>query len=136
MRLEVPSFRKNSSVAANVHRFLKELFVSIVHSIVTYYTSLKGDSLACIMSATSSSLPSAAGQRLLHLTVDEIAVNSPGRIWAAIPRSTTLSDGYRDISFAALANAINRLSWFLESRIGRSKSFETVAYLGPCMNNT
>ena len=88
------------------------------------------------MSATSSSSPSAAGHRLLHVTIDQIAVESPGRIWAAIPRSTTLLDGYRDISFAALASAINRLSWFLESKMGHSKSFEAVAYIGPCMSDT
>ena len=82
------------------------------------------------MKATSSTSSDAIGHRLLHVTIDEIAVNSPDRIWAAIPKSTTLSDGYRDISFAAFANAINRLAWFLESKLGRSKSFEAVAYIG------
>jgi hypothetical protein len=71
------------------------------------------------------------GQRLLHVTIDRIAAETPDRAWASIPRSNNLSDGYRDVSFAEFANAINRLSWFLESHLGPDRpKFKTLAYMG------
>ncbi len=83
-----------------------------------------------ILTAMSSEASLAVGQRLLHVTIDEIAAKTPERSWGSIPRSANLSDGYRDISYATLANAINRLSWFLESEISQSTAFEAVAYIG------
>lgn len=41
-----------------------------------------------------------------------------------------LSKGFENISFARFANAINKLAWFIEEAIGKSTSFETIAYLG------
>ena len=79
------------------------------------------------MSREASSM---AGRRLLHVTIDEIVAKTPERIWGSIPRSTTISDGYRDVSYATFANAINRLSWFFESALGKSITFEAVAYIG------
>jgi hypothetical protein len=79
----------------------------------------------------ATSPPSDIGKRLLHVTIDKIAAETPDRIWASIPRSNNLSDGYRDVSFATFANAINRLSWFLKSNLGPGlKIFTTVAYIG------
>ena len=71
------------------------------------------------------------GHRLLHVTIDEIAEETPDRTWASIPKSNNLSEGYRDVSFAMFANAINRLSWFLKSNLGPGLTrFRTVAYIG------
>jgi hypothetical protein len=71
------------------------------------------------------------GQRLLHVTIDQIAAETPDRAWASIPKSNNLSDGYRDVSFAEFANAINRLSWFLESHLGPDRpKFKTLVYMG------
>ena len=78
----------------------------------------------------SSEASSAASRRLLHMTIDEIAAKTPERVWGSIPRSANLSDGYRDISYVTFANAINRLAWFLQSKLGKSSMFETVAYIG------
>jgi hypothetical protein len=79
----------------------------------------------------TTSSPPDVGQRLLHVTIDNIAAETPDRIWASIPKSINLSDGYRDVSFATFANAINRLSWFLKSNLGPDLgSFRTVAYIG------
>src|ERR1700733_1495751 len=73
----------------------------------------------------------AVGQRLLHVTIDQIAAEAPDRAWASIPKSNNISDGYRDVSFAEFANAINRLSWFLESHLGPDRpKFKTLAYMG------
>ncbi|KAK5630099.1 hypothetical protein RRF57_005814 [Xylaria bambusicola] len=76
------------------------------------------------------SSPDDAG-RLLPVEIDEIARNDPRRPWASIPiDDNELSRGYEDISYEALANAINKLAWIIDSAVGQSTSFETMAYLG------
>lgn len=71
------------------------------------------------------------GKRLLPVIIDQLAHEDPDRPWASIPRDDyDLSQGYADISYAAFANAINKLAWMVEKSIGRSDSFETIAYLG------
>lgn len=83
-----------------------------------------------ILAAMTCETSSMVGRRLLHVTIDNIAIKTPERIWGSIPMSATLSDGYRDVSYGTFANAINRLSWFLETELGKSTSFEAVAYIG------
>lgn len=79
----------------------------------------------------TASSASDVGQRLLHVTIDKIAAETPDRIWASIPKSNNLSDGYQDVSFASFAAAINRLSWCLKSNLGPDLGgFRTVAYIG------
>ena len=81
------------------------------------------------MNGHKASLP---GRRLLHTTIDDYASDVPDRVWASIPQSGNLCDGYRDISYATFANAINRLSWWLESSIGPAKpGIPTICYIGP-----
>ena len=70
------------------------------------------------------------GRRLLPITIDQIAEHNPDRAWASIPVSSSLSDGYSDVSFRSFANAINRAAWFLEATFGRSSNSETIAYIG------
>ena len=79
------------------------------------------------MATNSDSIP---GRRLFPVMIDNIAESDPDKAWASIPVSSTLSDGYRDVSFKSFANAINRAAWFLESSFGRSANFTTVAYIG------
>lgn len=75
--------------------------------------------------------PGKCGRRLLPVIIDQLAQEDPNRPWASIPRDDyDLSQGYADISYAAFANAINKLAWMVEKSIGRSESFETIAYLG------
>ncbi|CAJ2500899.1 Uu.00g037520.m01.CDS01 [Anthostomella pinea] len=72
------------------------------------------------------------GQRLLPVVIDELARDEPQRPWASLPLDDNdLTQGYEDISYAAFANAINKLSWLVEATIGRSTSFATIAYMGP-----
>ncbi|KAF2971557.1 hypothetical protein GQX73_g1964 [Xylaria multiplex] len=69
--------------------------------------------------------------QLLPVVIDEIARSDPHRPWASIPiNDDDLSLGYEDITYAALANAINRLAWIIDSAVGKSTTFETMAYLG------
>ena len=70
------------------------------------------------------------GKRLTPPTIDEIARGDPERICFSIPRTSDLSDGFRDITFKRFSNAINRTAWFIESAIRRSSIFETILYMG------
>ncbi|EXJ71523.1 uncharacterized protein A1O5_05331 [Cladophialophora psammophila CBS 110553] len=70
------------------------------------------------------------GRRLFPVAIDEIAENDPARTWASIPLSSTLSHGYRDISFRAFANAINRAACFIKTTFGPAAHFPTLAYVG------
>lgn len=65
--------------------------------------------------------------------LDEIAKSDPDRAFISIPADPKdVSKGYRDISFSAMAIAINRLCAFLEPIIGCNESGSTsaVAYVG------
>ena len=78
-----------------------------------------------------SSIPPDCGRRLLPVVIDEYARNEPDRAWASIPLDDwDLTQGYEDVSYDAFANAINKLAWFIERHVGRSSTFETIAYLG------
>ncbi|RYO79002.1 hypothetical protein DL762_008392 [Monosporascus cannonballus] len=75
--------------------------------------------------------PPKCGRRLLPAVIDGLARDEPGRPWASIPIDDwDLSHGYEDVSFGTFANAINKMAWFIINSIGRSSTFETIAYLG------
>lgn len=68
--------------------------------------------------------PAACGQRLLVHVVDQRALTSHPRPFACIPSET----GYRDVSYLAFANAINRAALWLGDV---SDPEETLVYMGP-----
>lgn len=69
---------------------------------------------------------------LLPAILDERARTSPEEEWALFPASeTTYEAGFRVVTNREAANAVNRVAWTLEGELGRSSSFETIAYLGP-----
>ncbi len=70
------------------------------------------------------------GHRLLPVEIDRLAVNEPKKVYASIPKSLDLEDGFRDITYADLARAINRAAAWLEETFGRSKNCETLVYIG------
>ena len=51
--------------------------------------------------------------------------------FASYPRSPNLQDGFRDVNYLQLANAINACAWWIEDHIGKGHNFETLAYIGP-----
>ncbi len=71
------------------------------------------------------------GRRLVPVIIDEAARDTPDRTYAAIPRSSDLSEGFQDITYKRFANAINRVSFWLDSQFGKSDAPETFAYAGP-----
>ncbi|KPI44515.1 uncharacterized protein AB675_8542 [Cyphellophora attinorum] len=71
------------------------------------------------------------GKRLLHVTIDEIAWDDPDRPYASLPYDDdNLSKGYEDITFAVLANAINKLAWHIQSCLGTDSDLHTYTYIG------
>lgn len=70
------------------------------------------------------------GQRLIPVLIDEIASSDPQRPFFAVPHTNDPQDGFQDITYKSFAQAIHRCSWWLESQLGKSSTFETVTYFG------
>ncbi|KAL1884099.1 putative NRPS-like protein biosynthetic cluster [Diaporthe australafricana] len=72
----------------------------------------------------------AYGRRLVPQVLDELATTDPRRVYAAIPRTADVKNGYRDITVANLARCVNFMAKWIEDKFGRSESFETITYIG------
>ncbi|GAB7340817.1 hypothetical protein MBLNU457_7181t1 [Dothideomycetes sp. NU457] len=62
--------------------------------------------------------------------VDDVASRNPEQTWILVPKSDNLEDGYRPVTFASLARAVNKMSRWIEKTIGISETRETIAYMG------
>ncbi|CAD0111646.1 unnamed protein product [Aureobasidium uvarum] len=73
------------------------------------------------------------GTRLLPTLIDAIATTTPNRVYASIPRDDAdMSRGFKDITYADFALAIDALSWWLDETLGKADgTFPTFAYFGP-----
>lgn len=71
------------------------------------------------------------GKRLLPVIIDEAAASEPDRAWASLPIDDyDLERGFEDVSYAAFANAINKVAHCIDAAFGHSDTFETIMYLG------
>ncbi|KAI0532164.1 hypothetical protein GGR58DRAFT_491137 [Xylaria digitata] len=70
------------------------------------------------------------GKRLMPVVLDELAKTDPSRLYAAIPKSTDVKDGFRDITAADVARCVNFMALWIEQKLGRSSSFETISFIG------
>ncbi len=70
------------------------------------------------------------GARLLPMVVDQLAESDPARVYASIPVSSVFSEGFRDVTMLEMARAVHSFAWWLDAHIGKSSSFETLAYKG------
>lgn len=70
------------------------------------------------------------GSRLLPQVVDELARSNPERIYASISLSSDPLQGLRDVTIVELAQAVNHFAWWLDEHLGKSTTFETLAYVG------
>ncbi|KAI9155729.1 Non-canonical non-ribosomal peptide synthetase FUB8 [Paramyrothecium foliicola] len=69
---------------------------------------------------------------LIPHAIDKIASETPDRVYGLWPvHPFSYEAGFRTITFGDLANAVNGLSQWLETQLGRSSNHETVAYIGP-----
>lgn len=74
--------------------------------------------------------PLAYGRRLVPQVLDELANTDPQRVYAAIPRTADVKDGYQDITVADLARCVNFTAKWIEGKFGRNTNFETITYIG------
>ncbi|KAL8734972.1 MAG: hypothetical protein Q9181_002995 [Wetmoreana brouardii] len=70
------------------------------------------------------------GRRLLPQVLDQLATTDPDRVYATVPRSPDLNDGFRNVTMSQMARAVNHMAWWLQQHTGTSSIFETVSYLG------
>ncbi len=75
------------------------------------------------------------GRRLLPAWIDKVGRESPEKVWALMPRSNDLKDGFHEYKYHHLVAAIDTVAWWIESVIGKSHDFETVAYMGYIFNS-
>lgn len=82
-------------------------------------------------SADQATVPPDCGRRLQPAVIDARAREEPDKSWASLPLDDyDLSKGFEDISYATLAAAVDKMAWFIERHVGKSSTFETIAYLG------
>ena len=74
--------------------------------------------------------PYAFGHRLLAETLSDLESSEPDRIYASVPKSNNLADGFLDVSFRDMERMASVLTSWIEDTWGRSSSFETIAYIG------
>ncbi|KAL8935232.1 MAG: hypothetical protein Q9216_005528 [Gyalolechia sp. 2 TL-2023] len=87
-------------------------------------------SLSRVMTASDPPTQPAYGSRLLPQVLDDLAESKPERIFASIPKTFELKDGFRDVTVLQVSRSVNRLAWNIDGNIGRSPNFATIAYLG------
>lgn len=68
--------------------------------------------------------------RTLSETLEHLARVNPERIYASVPVGKDISQGFRDVRIRDMLHAIDACAWWLQDSLGRSKSFETLAYVG------
>ena len=74
----------------------------------------------------------ALSEILLPHLVEDRARTNPDAIYAEYPvSSSSYDDGFRKITYADFANAINGIAWWLHQTLGPGQNFETLAYIGP-----
>ena len=71
------------------------------------------------------------GHRLIPTLVDEYARTDPDYVFASIPRTKDFADGLKSITISQFARAVNEVAWRIESELGKSTHFDTIAYIGP-----
>ena len=71
------------------------------------------------------------GKRLLPALVDECARTNPDYVFAMVPKTSNLADGYKEITIKSFARAVNEVAHRIDSTAGKSTKFDTIAYIGP-----
>jgi acyl-CoA synthetase (AMP-forming)/AMP-acid ligase II len=79
-------------------------------------------------------IPTLCQQQLIPTIIDRHDVNDPRKVWVSIPHDNdNLHQGFRDITYRQFRNAVDKASYWLDSKLGASTkgSFATFAYYGP-----
>lgn len=76
--------------------------------------------------------PPGCSTRLLHNVIEQRARDGHSRPIASVPRSSTLDEGYTDVSYAMFANAIDRLAHWILATLGTpTRDCEPIVYVAP-----
>ncbi|KAF7891931.1 hypothetical protein EAF00_008233 [Botryotinia globosa] len=75
--------------------------------------------------------PSDRGRKLLSHTIDGLALSNPTRVFASIPSSNNIQDGFQDITYKNFTRSIDKCSWWMEKNLEHSETFETLNYVEP-----
>ena len=71
------------------------------------------------------------GKRLLPTLIDERRQTDPHHVIYSYPRSSDLSQGFRDVTNRDFANAVDRIAWLMERNLGKGSYTEPIGYIGP-----
>jgi len=73
------------------------------------------------------------GKRLLTNLLDERARRTPDRIFAEVPNGQTLEHGFKDYTYAEMANAVNVMTHWLRSELEKypDSGSGPIPYIGP-----
>ena len=63
--------------------------------------------------------------------LDDRAASTPDRTYASIARADWRRDGYQDVSYRQIANAVQKMSWWLDEKLDTVDSIDSLAYMGP-----
>jgi hypothetical protein len=64
------------------------------------------------------------------MVVDEIARRQPDLLYASVPQTTNISDGFKGVTFSDIATATDHVANWIDRAFGRSSNFDTIAYMG------
>ena len=70
-------------------------------------------------------------KRLIPNAIDELARTNPNAVFASIPISNDVRNGFRDVTYLDYANAINRAALWLEGELGKTINGEKIGYIAP-----
>ena len=71
------------------------------------------------------------GKRLALALIDVRAEANPARVYCYIPLSKDASDGFLEVSYGKMSNAINFCSTWIFKQLGYGGGKKLVAYFGP-----
>ncbi|KAI0188957.1 thioester reductase domain-containing protein [Xylaria flabelliformis] len=74
--------------------------------------------------------PDGCGKRLPPVLLDEIAAKDPGRVLYSIAKTENMQNGFLDINYKTVANAVNRCAHWLKQTLGTEQP-RVFCYLGP-----
>ncbi|KAF2680053.1 acetyl-CoA synthetase-like protein [Lentithecium fluviatile CBS 122367] len=82
------------------------------------------------MSPTATHIRPSFGNRTLPQALDDLASFLPDRLHASIPKDRDLSSGFVDVSCRDISRCVNFMAHWIDSRLGPSAEFDTLAYIG------
>lgn len=87
--------------------------------------------MPAILDENASVNEQTVGTTLFAQLVDNLARTQPDKTFVSYAKTNNLSDGFRDVTWAVFANAVNRAAHWIDNNLPEKRSeFETLAYFG------